>query len=130
MLHRFNRTVEAVDHALSRYRLNEALSHIYDLFWKDYCDWYLELIKPPYGEKLDEDKLALAIDIYERMLLLLHPFMPFITEELWWKVRPRQEGETIMTAAWPTRSEEHTSELQSRGHLVCRLLLDKKNETK
>ena len=114
MLHRFNRTVEAVDHALSRYRLNEALSHIYDLFWKDYCDWYLELIKPPYGEKLDEDKLALAIDIYERMLLLLHPFMPFITEELWWKVRPREEGETIMTAAWPTADAAETDDEDAR----------------
>lgn len=114
MLHRFNRTVEAVDHALSRYRLNEALSHIYDLFWKDYCDWYLELIKPPYGEKLDEDKLALAIDIYERMLLMLHPFMPFITEELWWKVRPRAEGETIMTAAWPTADVAETDDEGAR----------------
>ncbi|MFW5955130.1 MAG: valine--tRNA ligase [Rhodothermales bacterium] len=104
ILHRLNRTVAEVEVALARYRLNEALGLIYDLFWKDYCDWYLELIKPPYGETMDEDRLALAIEVYERMLQLLHPFMPFITEELWWKLRPRENNASIMVERWPQRN--------------------------
>src|SRR5690606_13667245 len=85
MLHRLNTTITAVTESADRYRLNEAVLAIYDLFWRDYCDWYLELIKPE--KRLDEGgtmsagTIALATDLYERMLLLLHPFMPYITEE-------------------------------------------------
>ncbi len=105
MLHRLNRTIQDVDEALSRYRLNEALSLIYDVFWRDYCDWYLELIKPPFGEAMEEDTIALAAEIYEQMTKLLHPFMPFITEELWHRLRPRAEGEACIVAAWPEANE-------------------------
>ncbi len=104
MLTRLNRTVEAVEDALGRYRLNEALSAVYDCFWHDYCDWYLELIKPSRkhsGEAMDEDTIALAVEIYDALLRLLHPFMPFITEELWHRVRPRGEGEACIAAPWP-----------------------------
>jgi valyl-tRNA synthetase len=104
MLHRLNATVEAVDEALNRYRLNEALSMIYELFWKEYCDWYLELIKPPLGEALEDDKIALAAEVFEEMIQLLHPFMPFITEELWRQLRPRGEKECCMLSAWPVQN--------------------------
>mgnify|MGYP006426629491 CR=1 FL=1 len=102
MLHRLNATIEAIADDLSRYRLNEALSKIYDVFWHDYCDWYLELIKPPYGETMADETIALAVEIYETLVQLLHPFMPFITEELWWKLRPREEGEACIVSDWPT----------------------------
>jgi len=102
MLTRLNTTIAEVDEDIARYRLNEALTKIYTLFWGDFCDWYLELIKPPYGEAMDEDKIALAVEVYEKMLQLLHPFMPFITEELWWKLRPRAEGEACIVSAWPS----------------------------
>ncbi len=110
MLHRLNTTIDVVNEAVERYRLNEALLAIYDVFWRDYCDWYLELIKPPFGEEMDEDKIALAVEIYERMIELLHPFMPFITEELWHRLRPREEGASIMRAAWPEMNEAETDE--------------------
>ena len=87
MLTRLNQTIAEVDDDVRKYRLNEALTKIYTLFWGDYCDWYLELIKPKYGGKMEEDKIALAADLFGRLLQLLHPFMPFITEELWWKLR-------------------------------------------
>ncbi|MEX2400436.1 MAG: valine--tRNA ligase [Rhodothermales bacterium] len=101
ILHRLHETIRDVDEAVSRYRLNEAAGLIYDLFWKDYCDWYLELIKPPFGEELEEDKIALAAEVYEKMIQLLHPFMPFITEELWSKIRPRERLDVCMTSSWP-----------------------------
>ena len=106
MLHRLNATIEAVEDDLSRYRLNEAINKIYDVFWKDYCDWYLELIKPPYGEAMEDETIALAVEIYETLVQLLHPFMPFITEELWWKLRPREEGDACIVSDWPTASTD------------------------
>jgi valyl-tRNA synthetase len=101
MLHRLNTAIQDIDDSLDRYRLNEIAERVYDVFWRDYCDWYLELIKPPYGEEMDEEKIALATEIYETLLKLLHPLMPFITEELWWKVKPREEHEACIVADWP-----------------------------
>ena len=101
MLHRLHTAIRDVEDSLDRYRLNEIAERVYDVFWRDYCDWYLELIKPPYGEDMEADKIALAAEIYETLLTLLHPLMPFITEELWWKVRPREEGEACIVADWP-----------------------------
>lgn len=108
MLHRLNTTIEVVDEAISRYRLNEALGAIYDVFWHDYCDWYLELIKPPHGESASEETIALAVELYEKLIQLLHPFMPFITEELWWKLRPREAKEACITSAWPQANTNET----------------------
>ena len=101
MLHRLHTAIGDIEDALSRYRLNEAVSIVYDVFWRDYCDWYLELIKPPYGESMDEQVIARAASIFETLLQLLHPFMPFVTEELWWKVRPREEGDACIVSDWP-----------------------------
>jgi len=104
MLHRLNTAIRDIEESLDRYRLNEIAERVYDVFWRDYCDWYLELIKPSRklsGEEMAEDKIALAAEIYETLLKLLHPLMPFITEELWWKVRPREEGDACIVADWP-----------------------------
>jgi len=106
MLTRLAETIEGVEADLERYRLNEAAMRVYSLFWSDYCDWYLELIKPVYGNVMEEDRIALALEVYETMLQLLHPFMPFITEELWVHVRPRGEGDVCMTSTWPAASME------------------------
>ncbi|HMB92757.1 MAG TPA: valine--tRNA ligase [Rhodothermales bacterium] len=110
MLHRLNTTIDRVNESIDRYRLNEALMAIYDVFWRDYCDWYLELIKPPYGETMEEDTIALAVEIYEKMVQLLHPFMPFITEELWWRLRPREDGEACIVSSWPCSDASETDE--------------------
>ena len=108
MLTRLNETIREVEDDVARYRLNEALTKIYTLFWGDYCDWYLELIKPPRGEKMSEETIALAVELFEKMVQLLHPFMPFITEALWWRLRPREEGEACIASRWPEASEAET----------------------
>ena len=108
MLHRLHDAIEDMEDSLERYRLNEMAQRVYDVFWRDYCDWYLELIKPPYGEEMSDEKIALAVEIYEVLLKLLHPFMPFITEELWWKVRPREAGEACIAAEWPEANPAET----------------------
>ena len=105
ILTRLNETIQTVDEAVGRYRLNEAALAIYDLFWRDYCDWYLELIKPDHGEVMDDETVALAVEVYEQMTKLLHPFMPYITEELWHRLRPRATRDACIVAAWPEANE-------------------------
>ncbi len=114
MLHRLNTTITAVDEAISRYRLNEALSLVYDLFWHDFCDWFLELIKPAPGEPMDEERIALAVEVYEQMVQLLHPFMPFITEELWFALRPRPAEEACIVSRWPEANPAETDDEAAR----------------
>ena len=81
---------------LSKYRLSEALMAIYKLFWDDFSSWYLEMVKPAYGEPADAATYYGTRRFFEQLLQLLHPFMPFITEELWQALEPRQEGDSIM----------------------------------
>lgn len=104
---RLAETVDSVDASLEAYRISEAAQTVYDFVWNDFCDWYLELIKPSRGEDgdlqpMDPDALAVAVGVFEEALKLLHPFMPFLTEELWWKQRPRHEREALIAEAWPT----------------------------
>ena len=105
ILTRLAETAASIDASMARYRISEAAQTVYDFVWGDFCDWYLELIKPPHGEAMDADALALAVEVYEAALGLLHPFMPFITEELWWKLRPREAGDACIAAAWPAPAE-------------------------
>lgn len=98
-----DRTATKITKALQRYRLNEAGHLIYEFFWHQYCDWYLEWVKPRlYDAASPEDRRAaqwVTVTVLEGALRLLHPFMPFITEEIWQQL-PR-EGSSIMTAPWP-----------------------------
>ncbi len=106
MLTRLVECIESVEESLTRYRLNEAANILYTTFRSDYCDWYLELVKPRSGEVMSEEKTALAMGIYEQLIQLLHPFMPFITEELWHRLRPRADGEACMVSSWPAAKDE------------------------
>ena len=106
MLTRLDDGIQAIEADLERFRLNEAVTKLYTLFRGDYCDWYLELIKSQKGRAMDEDTIALAAEVYEKLLKLLHPFMPFITEELWHRLRARAPGEACIVAAWPARTHE------------------------
>jgi valyl-tRNA synthetase len=77
------------------FRLSEALKTIYSLIWDDFCSWYLEWVKPPYGEKIDEYLLESTIDFFEQLMQLLHPFMPFVTEEIYHHLRQRADGDDL-----------------------------------
>ncbi len=103
MITRVQQTLHAIEEDLSRYRLNEALLKIYSLVWNDFCDWYLELIKPAnYDEKMSEETVARAISIFEILMKLLHPFMPYITEEIWQRLRERTPEQALIRSSWPT----------------------------
>lgn len=107
MVTRLNQTIASVEASMERYRLSEAVLALYDLFWRDYCDWYLELIKPQSGEEMSDETIALAVELYEQMMQLLHPFMPFITEELWHRLRPRDAGDACIASSWPAHTRAH-----------------------
>lgn len=89
-------TAAEMDDLMSKYRINEALMAVYKLFWDEFASWYLEIIKPAYGRPIDSKTYSKTLDMFEQLLMLLHPFMPFITEELWQNLRNRKDGETIM----------------------------------
>ena len=90
------RSAAEIDDLMSKYRISEALMTAYKLFWDEFASWYLEIIKPAYGQPIDRLTYESTLSLFENLLLLLHPFMPFITEELWQAVRERKPGESIM----------------------------------
>ncbi len=86
-----------MDDLFSKYRLSEALMCVYKLFWDEFSSWYLEMVKPAYQQPIDATTLKATLHFFEQLCLLLHPFMPFITEELWQNIEERAEGASIMT---------------------------------
>ncbi|WP_304313127.1 valine--tRNA ligase [Phocaeicola plebeius] len=91
------KTAEEVNDLFGKYRLSEALMAVYKLFWDEFSSWYLEMVKPAYGQPIDKVTYNKTLAFFETLLKLLHPFMPFITEELWQHIYDRQPGESIMT---------------------------------
>ena len=94
-------TALEIDDLMSKYRISEALTAIYKLIRDDFSGWYLELIKPAYGQPIDTKTLRKTEQFLETLLAQLHPFMPFITEELWQALKERQEGESLMVTLIP-----------------------------
>lgn len=97
----FNSTLDFIEDQYAKYRISDALMALYKLIWDDYCSWLLELIKPAYQQPVDEATKKEAFELMERLLVLLHPFMPFLTEELWQQLDARPEGSSICVAHWP-----------------------------
>lgn len=97
-----NKAIEQIDDDFSKYRISEALMNVYKLFWDEFSSWFLEIIKPAFGQPIDGKTYGEVLAIFEKMLQLLHPFMPFITEELWQQLRQRNNGESIMVSAMPS----------------------------
>ncbi len=85
-----------IDDLFSKYRISEALMAVYKLFWDEFSSWYLEMVKPAYGQPIDSTTYNATLGFFENLLKMLHPFMPFITEELWQHIMDRKDGESIM----------------------------------
>ncbi|WP_288736604.1 valine--tRNA ligase [uncultured Parabacteroides sp.] len=96
-----DKTIAEVDDLFSKYRLSEAMMMIYKLFWDEFSSWYLEMIKPGYQLPIDKATYDATLGFFDALLRLLHPFMPFITEELWQALEPRKDGESLMVALMP-----------------------------
>ena len=89
-------TIREVDDLMEKFRISEAMMVIYRLFWDEFSSWYLEMVKPAYGSPIDKATLDSTLEYFSALLRLMHPFMPFITEELWQNIAERREGESIM----------------------------------
>ena len=100
------------------YRISEAFMLLYKLFWDDFSGWYLEMIKPAYGAPVDPRTVDEAKGFFDALLRLLHPFMPFVTEEIWQDLAPRAAGESIMVARQPQADGQADEALLARFELV------------
>jgi valyl-tRNA synthetase len=96
-----SKTIEVVNDSMDKYRISEALMEVYKLFWDEFSSWYLEMIKPGYQLPIDKATYDATLGFFDALLKLLHPFMPFITEELWQATYERKEGESLMTQLLP-----------------------------
>ena len=102
MMSRIQETICEVENDFDTYRLNEALKKLYSLVWDDFCDWYIEVSKSDIpGENMPKENLERALGLFELLMKLLHPFMPFITEEIWQRIQPRSTNEALTISQWP-----------------------------
>ncbi len=111
-----SKTIEEMDDLFSKYRLSEALMLVYKLFWDEFSSWYLELVKPAYQQPIDKATYEATLTFFDSLLRLLHPFMPFITEELWQAIVPREKGESIMISELPLNKAYNNSFLSDFEH--------------
>jgi valyl-tRNA synthetase len=98
---RFNEALTEIEDHFQKFRISDALMATYKLVWDDFCSWYLEMIKPAYQQPIDQKTFDRTIIFFEDILKILHPFMPFLTEELWHQIKDRNIEEALIIAAWP-----------------------------
>ncbi|MBL7856857.1 MAG: valine--tRNA ligase [Cyclobacteriaceae bacterium] len=101
---RLSQSLAELNDHFTKFRMSDALMTIYKLIWDDFCSWYLEMIKPEFGKPIDQGTYNKTILFFETLLKALHPFMPFITEELWHELQQKNEKECIIIASWPNSS--------------------------
>ncbi|MFA9213310.1 MAG: valine--tRNA ligase [Candidatus Methylacidiphilales bacterium] len=118
---RFNIALAEIEEKCKDYKLSEALMMIYKLIWDDYCAWYLEMIKPVYGEALNQSTYDQTVVFFEKLMLVLHPFMPFITEEIWQEITERKEGGSICVAAYPNVETYNYKSLQNTFETISKI---------
>lgn len=106
---RINAILEQIEDDFSKYRLSECLKNIYTFIWDDFCSWFLEIVKPEYQKPIDKQTFEQTISIFESLMKILQPFMPFVTEEIYHNLRERKENEFLMDTSYPKCTEkEHT----------------------
>ena len=115
---KFQEELTLVNDHFTKYRISDALMCIYRLVWDDFCSWLLELIKPAYGIPIDAQTHAEVIDIFENNLRLLHPFMPFLSEELWHNIASRTNAEALVVSSWPTETKIDNTVLSIFSHTM------------
>jgi len=102
---KFNQTLAEIEDHFSKYRISDALMSIYKLVWDDYSSWLLEIIKPDYQKPIDKTTYEAVINLFEQNLKLLHPFMPFLTEEVWQHITERTPEEALVVSQWPKQEK-------------------------
>ncbi|MFT7590039.1 MAG: valyl-tRNA synthetase, partial [Limisphaerales bacterium] len=114
---KFNHNLSEVERLMTEFRISEAANLLYSFVWDDFCSWYLEFIKPGFEQPIAEKTVQRTIGFFEDILKVLHPIMPFITEEIWHYIKEREDGEDIMVAEWP-KGGAVNSEVLSKGDVA------------
>ena len=114
---KFNKTVAEIEHLFEEFKLSEALMAIYNFIWDDFCSWYLEMVKPVYGGKIHIGTLDRTVQFFERLMRLLHPFAPFITEEIYHLLKERSVGDDVCIAPYPSAKPFNSLDIES-GELI------------
>ncbi len=125
----FAKALAEIEDNFSSYRISEAFMRIYKLFWDDFSGWYLEMVKPAYGSPADRKTIDATRHYFDMLMRLIHPFMPFVTEEIWQDLTPRAKGESIMYAPAPA-VEQWDEALLTRFELVKETITDIRNVRK
>jgi len=113
---KFQKSIREIEDHYSKYRISDALMSTYKLIWDDYCSWFLEMVKPGYGEPMDAKTYKAIIAILEDNLKILHPFMPFVTEEIWQEITERTPEEALIIAKWPDEEEFDETIIKEFSH--------------
>ncbi|MEX1238329.1 MAG: valine--tRNA ligase [Cyclobacteriaceae bacterium] len=123
---RLHQALAEIEDQFSKFRISDALHSVHKLIWYDFCSWYLEIVKPEYSKPIDEQTLKETTRFFETLLKILHPFMPFITEELWHELNGRKEDDCIIIAAYPT-SEKYESPILSEAVFAFEVVTEIRN---
>ena len=125
ILSRLHKTINTATTAIKEFHFNEAIDNLYSFFWREYCDWYLELIKPGlYGVDEQAKKLAISIGIYvmRNIIKLLHPIIPFITEEIWQKIKLADEAD-LMVSEWPQFDKKYFNDVAEKDMILIQQVI-------
>jgi valyl-tRNA synthetase len=102
--HRLYAATAEINEHYAKYRISDALMSTYKLIWDDFCAWYLELIKPAYQQPIDAKTYEATVDFFEKIVSIVHPFMPFVSEEIWHLLRERKQGDDLIVSKWPAHA--------------------------
>ncbi len=106
---KFNKTLDLIDKNFNNYRISDVLMSSYRLIWEDFCSWLLEILKPNYGEKIDKESKTELIKLLEKNLKILHPFMPFLTEEIYHNIPHTNTSDALTISSWPANEKYFSS---------------------
>ncbi|MEQ8927635.1 MAG: valine--tRNA ligase [Fulvivirga sp.] len=123
---KFNQTLEEVEDHFKKFRISDALMATYKLIWNDFCSWYLEMIKPEYQKPIDGATKEVTISFFEKIVRLLHPFMPFITEELYQELGDRKGDDFIIVAQWP-KAQSYSADILKEAELAFEIIGNVRN---
>ncbi len=124
---RLNQSLTELNDHFNKFRMSDALMSIYKLVWTDFCSWYLEIIKPEFEKPIDEVTYTRTVAFFETLLKALHPFMPFLTEELWHELNDRKDNECIIVASWPTPSGTFDIKILDEGVMAFDVITEIRN---
>ena len=126
---KFNKTLDLIDKNFNNYRISDVLMSSYRLIWDDFCSWLLEILKPNYGEKIDKESKTELIKLLEKNLKILHPFMPFLTEEIYHNIPHTNTSEPLTISSWPA-NEKYSSLIVDEFEITKEIISNIRNYRK